>query len=550
MPFIYYNLEVGICLAVLYAIYFVFLRGTTFHKTNRVIVLLSVISAFVFPTLDIATDSQATEDMRIVEMQDEARNYVAHTSVPTISTLEKRGGFKNPINVVYYAYLVLISAALLRYGYSNTKILVLLKQSKITSVNGKSIYIIDKDISPFTYFNKIVIPRSIFESSSRDAVIAHELTHAIQWHNLDLHIMELLKSFQLLNPFIYLFARDLKATHEYIADSGATSFLRSKAEYMDSLVNLTLGANVASLANSFDGIKLIRRIKMLEKKKSSAISGFKYLLVLPTIAVLFIIFACNSNHKKTHMDYEKPDKYAELQTESIRTEFETRLEAKMPADWATGEKTAKFWIGYEIDEKGNIGEPFISNSKFADHKKWQNGRSIDKEMENILLSIIKDINPKYKPAMKDGKAIKALDGFELIVGDEQKWHTYNASGTVMTKLPHADYKVGYNNPAEDAESDMFGLPVLSHKQCYRIPKIIEFPEEARTEKAKGEVELTFSVDANGLAQDVKVEKRAGYGFDESAVTAIKELGGFRPNQKFNGKDRLPVTILFEYGTKM
>ncbi len=550
MPFIYYNLEVGICLAVLYLIYFLFLRGTTFHKTNRVIILLSVITAFVFPTLDIATDSNITEDIRIVEMQDDARYHVAHTSVPTIGTLEKRGGFKNPINLAYYVYLLLISVALIRYGYSNAKILILLRQSNITSVNGKSIHIIDKDISPFTYFNKIVIPRSIFESSSRDAVIAHELTHAIQWHNVDLHIMELLKSFQILNPFIYLFAKDLKATHEYIADSGATSFLKSKVEYMDTLVNLTLGANVASLANSFDGIKLIRRIKMLEKKKSSAVSGFKYLLVLPTIAALFIIFACNSNSKKSHSDYEKSDKYQQTDYQSLYDEIDKKLEAKLPAEWANGVKTAKFRIGYEIDEKGNIGEPFISNSKFADHKKWQNGRSIDKEMENIILSIIRDINPRYNPAIKDGKAIKALDGISLIVGDEQKWHTYNASGTVMTKLPHADYKVGYNNPSEDAEADMFGLPVLSHKQCYRIPKIIEFPEEARTAKAKGEVELTFTVDANGFAQNVKVEKSAGYGFDESAVTAIKGIGGFRPNQTFNGEERLPITILFEYGTKM
>jgi TonB family protein len=318
---------------------------------------------------------------------------------------------------------------------------------------------------------------------------------------------------------------------------------------MNSLLDVTMGANVANLANSFNGIKLIRRITMLQKKRTPSSGILKYTLFIPALLALFFVFSCDSstNFKKIdHSAYSEPDEYPTLQNKNITQQILSKLD--LTDEWATGEKVAKYCIGYEVDKSGKIVNPYFTNAKFAEDESWKN-QSIDAEMEAQILKVINELDLRYTPAIKDNRPVKYFSHFQLIIGDKQKWHTYNASGTVMTKLPYADHRIGYNNPAEKASFGKMGLPVLSHKQCYRIPELIKYPEEAKSEKSDADVELSFEVDNKGYAQDIKVEKSAGELFDQSAVTAIATIGGFRPNQTFNGEKRLPITIKFEYGTE-
>ncbi len=549
MEFLYYNFEVAICMAVLYVIYFVFVRNTTFHRLNRAILLLCVGAAFIFPALEFQTDATIDNEIVILRLQDEAPKGASEIPIPKPETFTKTGGLKNLRNLLWYSYFLFIGLMLLKYLYSNIKILNILRKSHISTINGYSVHLTDKDISPFTYFNKIVIPRSVYESDNIEYVVAHEAIHAKEWHNIDLHLIQILKSMQILNPFIYLFERDLKSTHEYIADAEAVVKVRSKAEYMQTLLDITVGANVASLANSFNGIKLIRRLKMLDKSPSNSKSITKYLALVPVLAALFFVFSCNTHEpfkQRNHSKYLSPDSIARIKVKNFDEEIRKRL--TLPEDWKNGTKTAKFSVSYEIDTNGRIGQPYMSNAKFADSKLWSNS-SIDKNIESQLIAAVKDIDPLYTPAIKDGKKIISESGMMLIIGDEQKWLDYNASGTVSVKLPYADYRVGYTNPSEDAGFAKMGLPVLSNAQCYRLPKLLNYPDAARKAEAIGEVELSFEVDADGRAKDIKVEKSMGYGCDESAKEALSKLNGFRPNQKFNSKKRLPLTIRFAYGAK-
>ncbi len=548
MELINYAIEVATCLAVLYALYFLFLRGTTFHQINRFVIIVSVISSFAVPLMEFEASAPLVNEIRYVNINSKVENVAEVVGTPVLISKEATDIQMHPYHIFFYVYFASVLLGLSRYLYSNIKIWMLFYRANMTTVDGKKIYILDRDISPFTYCNKILLSRSVFESAARDAVIAHELTHAKQWHNIDIHLMQILKAFQILNPFFYLFERDLKAIHEYIADSGASKATESKSEYLNSLLDITMGANVATLANSFNGIKLIKRIKMMDKKKSSGTSALKYMLLLPVIASLFFVFACDSGTSFKTWDnsaYETPDKYAVSEFDIMSEEILSRL--NLTDEWASGDKVAKFSVHYEIDENGEIGEPYFTNAKYADDESWKN-QSIDAEMEAQIMKVIRDISPKYTPAIKNGKPIKSLHNFHIIVGDKQKWYAYNASGTVMTKLPYADHRIGYDNPAEKAPFGKMGLPVLSHKQCNKIPKLIQYPEEAKAEKLDADVELSFEVDNKGNAQNIQVEKSAGELFDQSAVTAIATLGGFSPNQTFNGEKRLPITIKFQYGT--
>jgi TonB family protein len=314
---------------------------------------------------------------------------------------------------------------------------------------------------------------------------------------------------------------------------------------MQSLLSISLGANVAGIADSFNGIKLIRRLKMLNKEKSGSTAKLKYLALLPVLAALFFVFACTEQDtfkKKENTSIVDVDTYPKASL-NLHEEITNRL--NLSEDWANGTKSAKFSVKFTIDKEGKMGEPYISGAKFAQSRRWSK-KSIDKEIERQIIAAVKDINPTFNPAMKDGKPVEYPYGIMLLLGSKSKWYTYNAAGKVSVKLADRDYVITYDNRSEEAASDEMGLPVLSNAQCHKLPKIMAYPDEARAVKAKGDIELTFSVDEKGNARDIKIVKGMGYGCDEAAVTALSKLGGFRPNQTFNGNNRLPLVLSYKH----
>jgi len=50
----------------------------------------------------------------------------------------------------------------------------------------------------------------------------------------------------------------------------------------------------------------------------------------------------------------------------------------------------------------------------------------------------------------------------------------------------------------------------------------EYSETARKKKIAGTVVLSLTVGTDGLAHDIQVEKKLGYGLDEKAVEAIRK----------------------------
>ncbi|MGZ3440219.1 MAG: energy transducer TonB, partial [Polyangia bacterium] len=69
-----------------------------------------------------------------------------------------------------------------------------------------------------------------------------------------------------------------------------------------------------------------------------------------------------------------------------------------------------------------------------------------------------------------------------------------------------------------------------------------FPPQARAAGVSGTVGLELTVDADGNVTDVKVTRAAGFGFDESAVAAARQLK-FRP-AVHDGKP-IAATVAFE-----
>ena len=66
----------------------------------------------------------------------------------------------------------------------------------------------------------------------------------------------------------------------------------------------------------------------------------------------------------------------------------------------------------------------------------------------------------------------------------------------------------------------------------------EYSEEARKAKFQGNVILTFVVDAEGRARNIRVARSLGMGLDEKAIEAVRKWK-FEPGMK----DGIPVAVM-------
>jgi TonB family protein len=91
----------------------------------------------------------------------------------------------------------------------------------------------------------------------------------------------------------------------------------------------------------------------------------------------------------------------------------------------------------------------------------------------------------------------------------------------------------YDLDAVDKEPEIRG-------GMFELVKDIDYPEEARKERAEGLVVIGFIVDKNGDPHNFEVLKSVGYGCDEEALRAVSSVT-FIPAMK-NGE---PVNVHFQ-----
>ncbi|RZJ82602.1 MAG: M56 family metallopeptidase, partial [Chryseobacterium sp.] len=138
---------------------------------------------------------------------------------------------------------------------------------------------LDDDQTAFSFFGFLFINPSALE---KDTIIRHELIHITQKHSLDVMLFELIQIISWFNPVIYLYKKDIKLLHEYIADELTTRVAVPKHEYAMLLIQNSFGAQSNALTNQiFNQSVLKKRISMLNKQKSGTNARLKMLLALP-----------------------------------------------------------------------------------------------------------------------------------------------------------------------------------------------------------------------------------------------------------------------------
>ena len=284
--FAYYLLKVNMAFVLFYAFYRLFFYQDTFFKLRRSILLMFFALSIVYPLLDLQD---------LVREQDAFSHFVDlySTILPEVViepdqhfSVSRYGWIVQAIVLVYWFVVAFLSV---RFLFQLGSIFRLAQRSKRAQVCGVPVYVMPEAAGPFSFFQMIFIHPERHAEDELDEILAHERTHASQWHSVDVILCELVNIVCWFNPFVWLLKREVRYNLEYLADSRVMKAGFDSKSYQYHLVGLAHHPSTSSLSNNFNMPYLKSRILMMNKKRSRGILRTKYLLFLPLVAILLLL---------------------------------------------------------------------------------------------------------------------------------------------------------------------------------------------------------------------------------------------------------------------
>jgi TonB family protein len=253
--------------------------------------------------------------------------------------------------------------------------------------------------------------------SDMESILRHEYAHIAQQHTWDVLYMELFRAVLWFHPVAWLYMRELRTQHEYLADAAATRNTTPQA-YIRLMAMATLQSNHLQPIHTFFSVSSIKkRIVMLTKPKTSLLRGhLKTVAALGIVAAVGIAAACTNSLDRLMRDQQvaEANKYEKIAptaadngSEEIFTiveksaepeggisEFLKMIGANMryPAEARRAGVQGKVFVQFVIDEQGNLISPTVV-------------KGVSPEIDAEALRVIQ-LSGKWIPGEQRGKKVK------------------------------------------------------------------------------------------------------------------------------------------------
>ena len=188
------------------------------------------------------------------------------------------------VELTFFVILIILSGRILA---GHVKVWRIVKKASQKTIYGHSVWVTTKDVPPFSYFRKLIVPSNILGNPYLQTVIVHEKVHIQGQHCLDLCLAEILCLLQWFNPFAWLLKKAIRDNLEFLTDDLSVRQINQQ-EYqlgMVSLANKTMVFNFPTVSNQS---QLKKRIVMMKKTKSIKQRWMKILVIIPVLAILTI----------------------------------------------------------------------------------------------------------------------------------------------------------------------------------------------------------------------------------------------------------------------
>jgi len=403
-------------LSMLYITYWLMIRNGSYYSWNRAFLLLSLMISFLFPILNFLPQN----------IESNSYNFILEPLVVNPNFIPARSlNIFNTLSILTIIYIGGATYFCLRFISNIVRIYFLYFRFPKYKFNDFKAVILDSNQATFTFFNLLFISRSDFEKGNVDEIIVHEKAHRDQYHSIDIILLEIMTIFQWFNPFVWLFRLALKSEHEFIADNKVLKKGFDKIKYQKLLFEKALGITNLNLTNNFNYSLLKKRIKVMASKKSNSVIKIKYLLSVPTMLLIMILFAVNLNSYGQDETYSEVDVMAEYRDGGIAgmRKF-VQQNIFYPKSALKDNISAIIYVQFDIDEKGNVTNVKINRSGIRNNEieevvvtsmAKKNAETTSKSLVVLEAEAIRLISSLkgFIPAQKDGKNVKSQFTFPI-----------------------------------------------------------------------------------------------------------------------------------------
>ncbi len=530
IEFLIYDAKVAVLIAAFYMFYRLLLARETFHRVNRIVLLLTAVASFVLPLCVITlheTVVMAQPTVTIGDMQ-----------MAVVEEVEATPWWQIALPILF---IIGMAATLGHTLWSLFRIIRLIRSSEQhPQPDGTTICVTgNADLSPFSWMHYIVMNRKDFETNDV-AILTHERGHIRLRHSCDLLLVDTLTALQWFNPAMWMLRADLRTIHEYEADAVVLSEGINARQYQYLLISKAAGIGGYSLANGISHSTLKNRIHMMLHKKSSSSRLLKLIALLPIVATALALNA----ETVTDVVYDEPQKQIIKKGKKNATIKTSNGPEVVVVEQEKTEKTADnketFTArGYVYDKSSSKDDPIV-------------GAIV--QIVGTKKGTVTGPDGKFTLEVAEGDRITAsYVGYGSVTLGVSKSFSDNPKNEYLMGLQkdNSDEKAATDSPFDVVEQ-MPQFPSGPGALMEYLSKNIRYPEEAYKKNIQGRVIVTFVVEKDGSISDARVFRSIDPLLDAEALRVVNTMPNWTPGiqrgKAVRVKYTIPITFKLTGGT--
>ena len=534
IEFLTYDLKVAVLIAVFYMFYRLLLSRETFHRVNRVVLLLTAIASYVLPLCVITLHKTV-----VVEATESAIDFGGLTMMVEEAP-------QMPLWQVL-AVVIFLLGVVATLGYTLSSVLrvwLLIRRSEQhLQPDGTVVCVAPHDVSPFSWMHYIVLSPSDYEAMDA-SILAHERGHIRRHHSVDLILVDTLTALQWFNPAMWMLRQDLRAIHEYEADAAVLSQGINMRQYQYLLIQKAVSHCGYSVANGISHSTLKNRIDMMLHKNSKRASLLKLLALVPLVGVAL---ALNAETVNDYV-YNEPKTPQKKIVKKGRQEGQIKMGTKTIDVKAETEAKAEEKAKVKLDLNGMKRPLIVVDGKRVDNQdefmKSFDPATID-HIDVIKNEELKEVYSKtYNGDASEGVVVitTKTHAAEHKAKQEKEAAEKKKVAAIAMEAPEAE-------GAFDVVEEMPQFPGGAPELMKFLSMTVKYPEAAEKAGTQGRVIASFIVEKDGSISGAKVVKNVSEELDAEALRVINAMPNWTPGKQKGQAVRVKYTIPISFRLK-
>ncbi|MEI3799460.1 MULTISPECIES: TonB family protein [unclassified Chitinophaga] len=290
MPTLFiYILQASCAMTLFYLLYISCFKKETFYRYNRIVLLSAFIFSAALPLLPLPAlrwTQKPTESASPVNVYFSDN---AHASTQTTTSAIVSHWWdpltQHAATILVTVYTAVVVLLLLLHLLQLLKIRRLVRAGNVYTRNNIRYVQLPGITAPFSFLRTIFFDPNAHAHTELQHVLKHEEAHVQQYHSADMLLSAFYCCICWINPFAWRCKRALQLNLEFLADEAVIQTTDAPDAYQYSLLKIGLAGSRVTIVNHFSKSFIKNRILMMNKTQSPRLRTWRYLLLLPVLAL-------------------------------------------------------------------------------------------------------------------------------------------------------------------------------------------------------------------------------------------------------------------------